>query len=105
MNNRSTTLLSEATAFLRRRLEHRLPGPEAQRRFAPVPHLDGWAPDDEPAGARRAAALVLLYPGTNGPSIALTERQADLPHHPGQISLPGGALIAGESPRAAALRE
>jgi 8-oxo-dGTP pyrophosphatase MutT (NUDIX family) len=105
MNDQTTTVLGEVAAFLRRRLDNPLPGPEAQRRFAPVPHLDGWSPDDQPAEARRAAALVLLYPGTTGPAIALTERHADLPHHPGQISLPGGGLMAGESPRAAALRE
>ena len=32
-------------------------------------------------------------------------RRDDLPHHPGQISLPGGALDPGEDPGAGALRE
>ena len=32
-------------------------------------------------------------------------RHDDLPHHPGQISLPGGALDPGEDPSAGALRE
>jgi 8-oxo-dGTP pyrophosphatase MutT (NUDIX family) len=32
-------------------------------------------------------------------------RREDLPHHPGQISLPGGGLNAGEDPAAGALRE
>jgi len=67
--------------------------------------LPGWSPDLTPDTARRAAALILLYPGIDGPSLALTVRRADLPHHPGQVSLPGGALDPGESPLAAALRE
>jgi 8-oxo-dGTP pyrophosphatase MutT (NUDIX family) len=35
----------------------------------------------------------------------LTVRREDLPHHPGQVSLPGGALDPGETPESAALRE
>lgn len=58
-----------------------------------------------PAEARRAAALILLYPGEAGPTIPLTVRHSDLPHHPGQISLPGGRIDPGESAEQAALRE
>ncbi|MCC7042330.1 MAG: CoA pyrophosphatase [Acidobacteria bacterium] len=93
------------TRFLRARLTSPLPGPQAQRRFAPQPLHDGWSPDAAPATARRAAAVILIYPGASGPTIPLTERQHDLPHHPGQISLPGGAIDPGESPETAALRE
>lgn len=93
------------STFLRSRLDAPLPGSQAQRRFAPRPVLEGWSPDAEPATARRAAAVILVYPGAAGPTIPLTERRHDLPHHPGQISLPGGALDAGESAEAAALRE
>jgi len=92
-------------ARLRERLARPLPGSDAQRRFAPHPPREGWAPELQPAEARRAAALVLLFPGRTGPSLPLTLRHADLPHHPGQVSLPGGAIDPGESPRAAALRE
>jgi 8-oxo-dGTP pyrophosphatase MutT (NUDIX family) len=91
--------------FLRARLARPLPGAEAQRRFAPVPLLPGWSPDLTPETARRAAALLLFYPSRLGPTLALTVRQTSLPHHAGQISLPGGALDPGESLEAAATRE
>jgi 8-oxo-dGTP pyrophosphatase MutT (NUDIX family) len=35
----------------------------------------------------------------------LTVRRDDLPHHPGQVSLPGGGIEPGEPPVQAALRE
>lgn len=92
-------------AFLRTRLRAPLPGPDAQRRFAPTPLLPGWSPDAHPPAARRAAALLLCYPSPLGPTLALTVRHASLPHHAGQISLPGGAIDPGESVEAAAARE
>ena len=97
--------LPELEQFLRLRLAQPLPGADAQWKFAPSPARKGWRPDDTPATARRAAALILLYPGEHGPSFPLTVRHDDLPHHPGQISLPGGALDPGEDPGAGALRE
>src|SRR5688572_21360821 len=95
----------ELESFLRARLTQPLPGPTAQWTFAPNPPLGGWRPDDEPAGARIASALILLYPGETGTAFPLTTRRHDLPHHPGQISLPGGRLDPGEAAEAAALRE
>lgn len=97
--------LRELEAFLQYRLALPLPGAAAQWKFAPAPARKGWRPDDTPATARQAAALVLLYPGEHGPSFPLTVRRDDLPHHPGQISLPGGGLDPGEDPGAGALRE
>jgi len=92
--------------FLRRRLREPLPGADAHWRFAPYPALDNWSPDLVPETARRAAALLLIYPGEDGaPTLPLTVRREDLPHHPGQVSLPGGALDPGETPESAALRE
>lgn len=92
-------------AWLRERLVSPLPGREAQLRFSPVPYRDAWDPSARPPHARPAAALLLLYPGALGPSVALTERHAGLPHHGGQISLPGGGVHEGESVADAALRE
>jgi 8-oxo-dGTP pyrophosphatase MutT (NUDIX family) len=100
-----TPSLTDLDAFLRRRLAEPLPGADVQRRFAPVPWREQWAPDLVPPAARRAAALILLFPGANGPSVPLTLRHHDLSQHAGQVSLPGGAVDAGESIEAAALRE
>jgi 8-oxo-dGTP pyrophosphatase MutT (NUDIX family) len=52
-----------------------------------------------------AAVLLGLVDQPAGPGILLTVRAAHLPHHPGQISFPGGRLQPGEPPDAAALRE
>lgn len=57
--------------------------------------------------ARAAATLLLVYPGPEGElTVPLTVRHADLREHPGEISLPGGAVDATDSSRqATALRE
>ena len=55
--------------------------------------------------ARQAAVLVLLEPRQGEWTIPLTVRPDHLPDHPGQVSLPGGRLEAGEAPRQAAERE
>ncbi len=87
---------------IRKALAGPLPGPAAQLRMAPsgrrVDPLDGtnW---------KQAAVLVLLYPVGGELRFPLTRRHDDLPHHPGQISLPGGSLEKDEGPEEAALRE
>jgi 8-oxo-dGTP pyrophosphatase MutT (NUDIX family) len=82
----------------------RLPGPDAQASMAPRPRRF-WVPGVVPASARKAAGLALLYPKGGDTVLLLTVRGAHLAHHRGQVSLPGGAVEAGESVRGAALRE
>jgi 8-oxo-dGTP pyrophosphatase MutT (NUDIX family) len=97
--------LAALDTYLTDRLRAPLPGPDVQRRFCPQPARPAWDPAAGPADARRAGALLLLYPGPHGPTIALTRRRDDLRHHGGQISLPGGGVHAGEAPADAARRE
>ncbi|HTD28922.1 MAG TPA: NUDIX domain-containing protein [Xanthomonadaceae bacterium] len=53
-----------------------------------------------------AAVLVGLIPRDSGWQVMLTLRTADLRHHAGQVSFPGGRIEAGDAdPVAAALRE
>jgi 8-oxo-dGTP pyrophosphatase MutT (NUDIX family) len=87
---------------LRRRLSAPLPGLDAQLRMAPNPRPN-WDPQASPL--RAAAGLVLLYPYEHRWWLPLTLRASTLPHHTGQVSLPGGRLNAGESIEGAALRE
>jgi 8-oxo-dGTP pyrophosphatase MutT (NUDIX family) len=95
--------VGEVEARVRGSLGDPLPGVDAQRRMAPRPR-PGWRHPSAADYRRLAAALLLVYPG-EGASIVLTIRSGSLPHHSGQVSLPGGAVIDGESVTDAALRE
>jgi 8-oxo-dGTP pyrophosphatase MutT (NUDIX family) len=87
-----------------RRLAQPLPGPVVRRRFGPWPCP--WEYEDSPpAKARLAAVLVLLYPWEGRWWLPLTLRPPHMADHAGQVSLPGGAVEAGETEAAAALRE
>jgi 8-oxo-dGTP pyrophosphatase MutT (NUDIX family) len=56
--------------------------------------------------ARSAATLLLIYPADGELVIPLTVRHPDLPSHPGEVSLPGGAVDPSDaSLEATALRE
>jgi len=81
-----------------------LPGPAAQSAMAPRPRRL-WVPGVVPEGARTAAGLALLYPRGDDTALLLTVRGSHLATHQGQVSLPGGAVEAGESVEEAALRE
>ena len=99
-----TDVFRQLVARLRPALAGELPGPEAQVRLAPRPR-HGWNPGLIPEGCRSGAGLFLLYPVEGTAHVLLTEREDGLPHHAGQVSLPGGAVEAGETFAQAALRE
>lgn len=70
--------------------------------------LAGWPASSvtPPPGGRLGAALALFADAGHGDlEIVYTRRRADLAHHPGQISFPGGRVDAGETVECAALRE
>ena len=94
----------EAVERLERGLRDPLPGLAAQARFAPRPR-PGWRPQAAPDGLRAAAGLMLVFPIAAEAHLVLTVRSSSLPSHAGQVSLPGGAVEAGESIEEAALRE
>jgi 8-oxo-dGTP pyrophosphatase MutT (NUDIX family) len=54
---------------------------------------------------RPASVLLALLERPRGPTVLFTERAAHLRDHAGQVSLPGGRVVGGESPAEAALRE
>jgi 8-oxo-dGTP pyrophosphatase MutT (NUDIX family) len=97
--------LAELEPWLVTRLTQPLPGADVQHRYAPKPLYEGWRADARPDHARHASALLLIYPGPLGWTVPLTVRHTDLPHHPGQVSFPGGRVGATESATQAALRE
>jgi 8-oxo-dGTP pyrophosphatase MutT (NUDIX family) len=97
------------TALLRSQLRARLaacaPGAEAR-----IAHYAGVAPQRlealMTAAVTRAAVLVPIVDRGEELTVLLTLRAADLKHHAGQISFPGGRLETGDTDAvAAALRE
>jgi len=96
--------LAEIEARVREAIAAGLPGQGGQLAMAPRPR-PGWPLAELPEGTRTAAALLLLFPSTDGPCLVLTKRASGLPQHAGQVSLPGGAVEAGERIEDAALRE
>ncbi|WP_322798549.1 CoA pyrophosphatase [Thermoflexus sp.] len=98
--------LQELIRRLRERLARPLPGPSAQWEMAPPYRRALLAQlNEEPAQARAAAVLILLYPNGSELAFPLTLRTLYVAYHKGQVSLPGGACEPGESPVEAALRE
>jgi 8-oxo-dGTP pyrophosphatase MutT (NUDIX family) len=71
--------------------------------------LDAFGPPRRPElvmpGVRSAAVLAPLFEEEGETRVVLTRRTTTLPSHRGEVSFPGGTVIAGEDPRAAALRE
>jgi 8-oxo-dGTP pyrophosphatase MutT (NUDIX family) len=95
--------LPDLAAHLAAALAGPLPGTRIHERLSPR-LLDGSLPPH--AGRERpASVLMLLFPRDEAPHVVLTVRGADLPHHPDQVSLPGGRPAPGETPEETALRE
>lgn len=90
------------TARLAEALRGPLPGAEAQSLMAPTPRP---VPAVDPSGTRAASGLLLLFPRSGRPHLLLTVRSRRLPHHRGQVALPGGLVDDGETLEEAALRE
>jgi 8-oxo-dGTP pyrophosphatase MutT (NUDIX family) len=77
------------------------PAPESAKNLSDGFRLPGCG-----GAATAAAVLVPLVNRPDGLQVLLTQRSADLPDHPGQISFPGGRVEpADASHAAAALRE
>jgi 8-oxo-dGTP pyrophosphatase MutT (NUDIX family) len=82
---------------LRRALAARVPAAAPVDRIAPAAL--------PPGGFARGAVLVPLHGREGEVHLLLTRRPQHLSRHPGQLSLPGGRVHAGEEPLDAALRE
>lgn len=93
------TLVTQLEAALR----NPLPGRLAQARMAPTP-ARAWPQGFDQARVRDAAGLLLLFPIASRAHLVLTVRAETL-RHGGQVSLPGGAVDAGETFEDAARRE
>jgi 8-oxo-dGTP pyrophosphatase MutT (NUDIX family) len=77
------------------------PAPPSARNLS-----DGFRLPGREGTPKPAAVLVPIVNRPSGLQVLLTQRSADLPDHPGQISFPGGRIDPGDvSPAAAALRE
>lgn len=92
-------------SFLRRRLREPLPGTTAQLAMAPVYRQDPAMASVEGKACREAGVLALFFPLDGIPYLLLTARHADLRHHAGQVSFPGGQREPGEALHETALRE
>lgn len=99
---------AEAVRRLKAALAGPLPGFAAHATMAPFParpSADVLSVEGK-LQARRAATLVLAYPGASGEArFVLTVRPAGMRDHAGQVSLPGGRLEGNETPEDAARRE
>ena len=96
----------EATVrHLRRRLAEPLPGAALQLGMAPSFREELLRTRPPDASCREAGVLALFFPREAVPHLLLTVRRDDLPHHPGQVSFPGGRREADETLLETALRE
>lgn len=92
-------------AYLRARLAESLPGLEAQLRMAPQYRRDPRTVAVDGKDCREGAVLALLFPLDGEVATVLTVRHADLNHHAGQVSFPGGRRDLDETLQETAVRE
>ena len=95
-------------ALLKKRLhkESLLPGWNSQKKMAVIPINNITARAfTPPVDAKQASVAVILFEKEGSLTFLLTKRTSNVEHHKGQISLPGGAIDLGESPKEASLRE
>lgn len=98
--------MSDIAAQLREKLRLATHALDAPPQAAPrqLAELDDLLPEEAPL--RPAAVLVPIVLGGEGPRLLLTRRTAQLTHHAGQISFPGGRIESEDAgPLAAAIRE
>jgi CoA pyrophosphatase len=72
------------------------------------PELARYRIDGEPTGRPSAVLMVIAEAAGRGPDgaqVLLVQRSDRLRRHPAEVTFPGGALLDGESPAAAAVRE
>ena len=86
---------------------HPLPPPPAWLRPERLPDGVPFERPAPPSTARRAAALILVYPGSDGEAmLVLTQRVDYGGTHSGEVSLPGGKVDPGDADApSTALRE
>lgn len=82
-----------------------LPGLEAQMTMCTIPRPGMRSIHDVEGKYREAGVLLLLYIHKDEWHLVLTKRTDELPHHRGQISLPGGTREPSETLEETALRE
>jgi len=103
-NHRKTGALPPWLAQLETRLRQGLPGPGVMRTVEPPlshgRHFHRFGPPWPPA-----AVAVLLCQQAGRWGVPLVVRPRSMPHHGGQVGLPGGLLQPGEDPCQGALRE
>lgn len=101
----SRTAHDPLIARLRRALAGPLPGRVAHALAIPEGYDRGEIPDGSPVVP--SAVLLALHPGAGGSRInfPLIRRPDAIPHHAGQIGLPGGAMEPEEDAIGCALRE
>lgn len=91
---------------LERRLRERLTPLDRLHEARPRSDRDLNPDWPAPVALREAAVLAPIVRRPEGWTMLFTERSADLPHHPGQVSFPGGRVEETDAgPLAAALRE